>query len=172
MHDRHDVAAVYARNRRKGLWLGCAALFASLALSAQPSIAQPAQRAEVGKLVCNLGPSVGLIVGSRQKMSCVFERKNGRAESYQGRIGRLGLDVGITAGGRLIWGVYTSTTGLAPRALVGDYVGASGEIALGVGVGANALIGGNNRSVMLQPLSLEGSVGVNMALGVARLILR
>jgi hypothetical protein len=171
MHDQDAAATVHVLNRRKGFSLGCAAMFAALVLSTS-SMAQPAQRAEVGKLVCNLGPSVGLIVGSRQKMSCVFERKNGRPESYQGRIGRLGLDVGITAGGRLVWGVYTSTTGLAPRALVGDYVGASGDIALGVGVGANALVGGNNRSVMLQPLSLEGQVGVNMALGVARLILR
>jgi hypothetical protein len=158
---------------RKGRACLLASAVALAALvSATPSMAQPPQRAEVGKLVCNLGPSVGLIIGSRQKMRCVFERRNGRAETYVGRIGRLGLDVGITAGGRMIWGVYTSTTGFPPRALVGDYVGASGEIGLGLGVGANALIGGNNRSVMLQPLSLEASVGVNLALGVARLILR
>lgn len=152
--------------------LRSAAILAALGFSILPAAAQQQMRAEAGKLVCNLAPTVGLIIGSRQRMTCVFERKDGRRESYAGRIGRLGLDVGISAGGRMIWGVYTSTAGFPPRVLVGDYVGASGDIALGVGVGANALFGGNNRSVMLQPLSLEGSVGVNLALGVSRLILR
>ena len=106
-------------------------------------------------------------------MRCVFRNSaTGRTESYQGRIGRLGLDVGITAGGKMIWGVYASTTSIAPRALVGDYVGASGDISLGVGVGANALVGGSHHTIALQPLSLEGQVGVNLALGVSRLILR
>jgi len=152
--------------------LRSAAVLAVLAFTTLPAAAQQQMRAEAGKLVCNLAPSIGLIIGSRQRMSCVFERKDGRKETYQGRIGRLGLDLGISAGGRMLWGVYTSTAGFPPRVLVGDYIGASGDIALGVGVGANALFGGNNRSVMLQPLSLEGSVGVNLALGVARLILR
>ena len=107
-------------------------------------------------------------------MTCVFTNSvTERRENYVGRIGRLGLDVGIQAGGRMIWGVFSRTTApLGARALVGDYVGASGEIGLGVGVGANALIGGSNKTIALQPLSLEASVGVNLALGVARLILR
>jgi hypothetical protein len=142
-----------------------------LALAATPASAQ--STGQSGQLTCNLGPSVGLIVGSRQKMTCVFTNsKTGRRESYVGRIGRLGLDIGIQAGGKMIWGVYAKTQQLGPRALVGDYVGASGEIGLGLGVGANALIGGSNKTVALQPLSLEASVGVNLALGVARLALR
>jgi hypothetical protein len=142
-----------------------------LALAATPASAQ--SRPQAGTLACDLGPSIGLIVGSRQKMQCVFTNSStGRREVYAGRIGRLGLDIGIQAGGKMIWGVYAKTTQLAPRALVGDYVGASGEIGLGVGVGANALVGGSNRTVALQPLSVEASVGVNLALGVARLALR
>ena len=144
-----------------------------LALAATPAAAQTPPRTQAGTLACNLGPSVGLIIGSRQKMTCVFTNSaTGRRENYAGRIGRLGLDVGIQAGGRMIWGVFARTTALAPRALVGDYVGASGEIGLGLGVGANALIGGSNKTIALQPISLEASVGVNLALGVARLILR
>ena len=134
---------------------------ATLAAVAPASAQTPPPRTQAGTLACNLGPSVGLIIGSRQRMTCVFTNSaTGRRENYVGRIGRLGLDVGIQAGGRMIWGVFARTTALAPRALVGDYVG------------ANALIGGSNRTVALQPLSLEASVGVNLALGVARLALR
>lgn len=75
--------------------------------------------------------------------------------AYQGRIGRIGLDLGITAGGKMIWGVHASTTSIAPRALVGDYVGASGDISPGAGVGANALVGGSHHTIALQPLSLS-----------------
>ena len=151
--------------------LAACALLLALAASRPP--AQTPPRTQAGTLACNLGPSVGLIIGSRQKMTCVFTNSvTGRRENYAGRIGRLGLDVGIQAGGRMIWGVFARTTALAPRALVGDYVGASGEIGLGLGVGANALIGGSNKTIALQPISLEASVGINLALGVARLILR
>ena len=145
-----------------------------LALAATPASAQAPSRTQTGTLACNLGPSVGLIIGSRQRMTCVFTNSaTRRRENYVGRIGRLGLDVGIQAGGRMIWGVFARTTApLGARALVGDYVGASGEIGLGVGIGANALIGGSNKTIALQPLSLEASVGINLALGVARLILR
>jgi hypothetical protein len=57
-------------------------------------------------------------------------------------------------------------------ALAGEYVGASGDIGIGLGVGANILIGGSGRTVALQPLSLEGSVSLNVALGVSALQLR
>ena len=148
-----------------------AAFTVLLALTATPATAQSSKQA--GTLLCNLGPSVGLIIGSRQRMTCVFTNSaTGRRENYVGRIGRLGLDIGIQAGGRMVWGVIARTDKLGPRALVGDYVGASGEIGLGLGVGANALVGGSNRTIALQPLSVEASVGVNLALGVARLALR
>ena len=150
---------------------GFSAVAILLALAATPASAQSVKQS--GTLVCNLAPSVGLIIGSRQRMTCVFTNAaTGQRESYAGRIGRLGLDVGIQAGGRMVWGVIARTSPLGPRALAGDYVGASGEIGLGVGVGAHALVGGSNRTVALQPLSVEGSVGVNLALGVARLALR
>jgi hypothetical protein len=145
--------------------LSGAVLLGSLATFAAPSVAQ--ERTQVGTLTCNMGPSIGLIVGSRQRLACVFTSNTGARESYRGTITRVGLDLGVTAGGRLVWGVYTRTRGLAPRALAGTYAGASGDIALGLGVGANALVGGSNRTVSLQPLSVEGQAGVNLALGVA-----
>jgi hypothetical protein len=128
---------------------------------------------QVGTLACKLAPTVGLVVGSRQRMTCQFTNATtGRRETYSGTIGRLGLDIGVSAGGAMLWGVRARSANLAPRALAGTYGGASGDLALGVGVGANVLVGGSQRSVVLQPLSVEGSVGVNLALGIASLRLQ
>jgi len=126
----------------------------------------------VGALTCNTGPSIGLLIGSQQQMNCVFISRAGLRETYTGQINRLGLDVGLTAGGRLVWRVYAPTAGLKGRALAGNYVGGSANASLVVGAGANALVGGSNRSVALQPLSVEGRVGANLALGIANLTLQ
>ena len=88
-------------------------------------------------------------------------------EAYQGALSTVGLDVGITAGGVLGWAVFAPTVGLPVGALAGEYVGASGDIGLGIGVGANVLVGGSGRTVALQPVSVEGSIAVNLALGVS-----
>jgi hypothetical protein len=120
-----------------------------------------------------MAPSIGLIIGSRQRMACRFQ-PNGPfpPEAYVGVMGSLGLDIGITAGGVLAWGVLAPTAEGAMRGkLAGTYVGASGAVGVGVGVGANLLFGGSNRSIALQPLSVEGSVGVNLSLGVSKLTL-
>jgi hypothetical protein len=127
----------------------------------------------VGLLTCRLAPSVGLIVGSRQRMDCSFRPSTGgRSERYAGSVTRFGLDLGITAGGVMTWAVFARTRALGRGALAGNFVGASGDIAFGVGVGANLLVGGSRRSVMLQPLSVSGQVGINLAVGVAGLTLR
>ena len=83
----------------------------------------------------------------------------------------VGLDIGITAGGALGWAVFAPTQGPPPGGLAGVYVGASGEVSLGIGGGANVLIGGSNRTIALQPVSVEGELGVNLALGVSGLSL-
>ncbi len=122
----------------------------------------------VGTLSCRMGPSIGLILGSRQKIACRYQ-PNGSfpAEAYVGVMKTIGLDIGITAGGAMAWGVIAPTKGPMNGALAGTYVGASGAIGVGVGVGANALFGGTGRSIALQPLSVEGSVGINLSLGVS-----
>jgi hypothetical protein len=137
-----------------------------------PASAQTQPGTNVGTLTCKMGPSVGLILGSRQKMACQFV-PNGRSASelYVGVMNSIGLDIGNTAGGAMAWGVFAPTTGPKPGALAGTYVGASGAIGVGVGVGANLLFGGTGRSIALQPLSVEGSVGINLSLGVSGLTL-
>ena len=148
-------------------------ILAAFALTA--AIASPAysQSIRTGGLTCDTGPRVGLVVGSRQNLRCVFRSNtSGQEYVYTGRIGRVGLDVGVTAGGRLFWAVFAPTSRVRRSTLVGTYVGASGNAALGVGLGANVLIGGSNRTISLQPLSVEGQLGVALALGVSRLTLR
>jgi hypothetical protein len=126
----------------------------------------------VGGLSCRMAPSIGLIFGSQQRMACRFQ-PNGPypPEAYVGVMNTIGLDIGITAGGVMGWGVFAPTAGPMYGGLAGTYVGASGSIGVGVGVGANLLFGGTGRSIALQPLSMEGSVGVNLSVGVSGLTL-
>lgn len=148
-----------------------AAAVAAFVFQTAPAVAQ--SRSNVGTLTCALAPSVGFIIGSRQRMDCRFTpRRGGSVDRYAGTARRLGLDLGFTTGGQMIWGVLAQTKGVRRGALAGTYVGASGDIAVGLGVGANALVGGTNRSIMLQPLSVSGQAGLNLALGVAGLELR
>jgi hypothetical protein len=147
-------------------------LVALAAAYVSPATAQTPPGTNVGTLTCRMAPSIGLIFGSRQRMACRFV-PNGSSppEAYVGVMSTIGLDIGITAGGVLAWGVLAPTAGPMRGALAGTYVGASGSIGVGVGVGANLLFGGTGRSIALQPLSVEGSVGVNLSLGVSGLTL-
>jgi hypothetical protein len=147
-------------------------LVALAVVCASPAAAQAPQGTSVGVLTCKMAPSIGLIFGSRQRMACRFA-PNGPypPEAYVGVMNTIGLDVGITAGGAMAWGVFAPTAGPMRGGLAGTYVGASGAIGVGVGVGANLLFGGTGRSIVLQPLSVEGSVGINLSLGVSGLTL-
>jgi hypothetical protein len=146
------------------------ALFIGLMLAATHAYSQGSSVRQ-GLLTCHTSPSIGLIVGSHQRLQCQFKADSGWTQNYVGAIGRLGLDLGITAGGIMTWAVLASTANIPSEALAGEFVGASGDISVGVGVGANVLFGGTYKSVSLQPLSLEGQVGANLALGVARMTL-
>jgi hypothetical protein len=147
-------------------------LIALAALSVSPAGAQTPPTTSAGVLTCRMGPSIGLLIGSRQRLACHFA-PNGPYPpgAYVGVMGTIGLDIGITAGGAMAWGVLAPTAGPMRGKLAGTYVGASGAVGVGVGVGANVLFGGSNRSIALQPLSVEGSVGINLSLGVSSLTL-
>jgi len=152
--------------------LGAVALSGLLLLLDTP-VAVAQSRVEVGRLTCRVGPGIGALIGSRRRMTCRFDRfQAGRIENYTGTITRFGLDVGATAGGVMMWTVFARTRGFPPGTLAGHYVGASADASLGLGAGAKVLIGGSRRSVMLQPLSVIGQVGINLALGVAGMTLR
>jgi hypothetical protein len=129
-------------------------------------------KTRAGVLTCRTSASIGLVVGSHQKLRCQFKADAGWTQDYSGVINRLGLDLGVTGGGIMTWLVMAVTSDIPPTALTGRFVGASGDISAGVGVGANVLIGGTKKAISLQPLSVEGQVGVNLALGVAGMTLQ
>jgi Protein of unknown function (DUF992) len=132
-----------------------------------------AQRVKAGMLNCDVSAGIGFIIGSQRTVSCVFTPDSGGPpEAYGGTISRFGLDVGVTGGGHMLWAVFSEYAGPMRGALAGDYVGATGEATVAVGLGANVLIGGSNRQIALQPVSVSGQVGLNLAVGVADLRLR
>jgi hypothetical protein len=146
------------------LFIAAAALATVLA---SPSNAQP-NRIQVGTLNCSLSSSIGLVIGSQRNVSCFFRADNAPDEAYVGTLSRIGIDIGVTSGGVIIWAVFADTNRYAGM-LSGHYVGATAEASVAVGLGANVLVGGSNRSVALQPLSVQGQVGLNIAAGVGEL---
>lgn len=158
----------------KQLWRYLLTICTLAVLAAAPAQTQ-AQGAwiQAGVLTCKLNPSIGFIIVGHQSMECRFQPAGPNPpQAYEGAINTVGLDFGVTAGGVLAWTVFAPTSGLPAGALAGEYVGASGDIGIGVGAGANVLVGGSSRTVALQPLSVEGSIGLNVALGVSMLKLR
>jgi hypothetical protein len=152
-------------------------LLATLALAAMLSVPAAAQApqswTQVGSLSCKVNPNIGFIIVGHQPMECLFTPNTQTPpQAYDGAINTVGLNVGISAGGVLGWAVFAPTTGVPAGALAGEYVGVSGDIGIGVGAGANVLLGGSDRTIALQPLSLQGSVALNVVLGVSSLKLR
>jgi len=150
--------------------------FAALALVAAVAIPGSAmaqhERTKVGTLTCDISAGIGLIITSKKELTCMFTpAQPGPREVYVGSITKFGLDIGVTAGGELVWSVYAPTDRRF-GALAGDYSGATAEATVGAGLGANVLVGGSERTVALQPLSVQGQAGLNIAAGVANLRLR
>ena len=133
---------------------------------------QPMQRVQVGILECRGGSSVGFIVGSVTDLGCVLRVDGMPEDRYVATVRKVGLDIGITAESALAWAVYAPVARLGPGDLSGNYGGAQGSASIGVGLGGNVLVGGSANSIALQPLSVQGQVGLNLALGVEGLELR
>jgi Protein of unknown function (DUF992) len=133
---------------------------------------QPMPRVQVGVLECRGGASVGFVVGSVTNLGCVLRIEGFAEDRYVATIRKVGLDLGITQETALAWGVYAPVARLGPGDLAGTYVGAQGSASVGVGVGGNLLVGGSDNSIALQPLSVQGQVGLNVAAGLESLELR
>src|SRR5215207_4273782 len=129
-------------------------------------------RVQIGVLECRGGASVGFIVGSVTNLGCVLRADGLPEDRYIATIRKVGLDLGITQESALAWGVFAPVARLGPGGLSGDYVGAQGSATLGVGVGGNVLVGGSANSIALQPLSVQGQVGISVAAGLESLELR
>lgn len=145
---------------------------AGLALGALP-LGTPARAAvavKAGMLTCHVGSGYGFIFGSSRKLNCTYAG-NGRVEHYTGDISKFGVDIGYLESGVLVWAVLAPTTNLAAGALGGSYGGVTAGASVAVGVGANLLVGGSTEGLSLQPLSIEGDKGLNVAAGIAAITL-
>jgi hypothetical protein len=152
------------------LTAGAAIAAAGIVLAGSASAAPHGVR--VGELTCNVASGWGFVFGSSKDLRCTFHGNGRHYERYSGSISKFGVDIGYTQGGVLVWGVFAPTSDMHKGALEGDYVGASAQANIGVGVGANALIGGFDKSITLQPLSVEGSKGLNVAAGIGSISLK
>jgi hypothetical protein len=124
---------------------------------------------KVGVLTCSVSGGVGLIITSSKALSCTFAPDTRGPEHYAGTIRKFGLDIGVTSGAVIVWAVLSSVHGVPVGALAGNYGGVSAEASVIIGGGANVLLGGSNRSFALQPLSVQGQVGLNIAAGITSL---
>jgi hypothetical protein len=157
--------------RKVGMAVGALGLAAGIAVHGTPAQAQAGVR--VGTLSCNVAGGWGFVFGSSKALRCIFSPgPRGYPEHYAGSISKFGVDIGYTQGGVLVWAVFAPTSNVGPGVLSGSYVGATGSATVGVGVGANVLIGGSNRSISLQPVSIEGNTGLNVAAGIGAITLR
>ena len=150
-------------------------LSAAVVAAAAVAFAAPASAApggvKVGTLTCNVASGWGFVFGSSKDLHCTF-RGNGRNDHYTGSISKFGVDLGYTEGGVLVWGVFAPTSDVRKGALEGDYAGATASATVGVGLGANVLVGGLDKSIALQPLSMEGNTGLNVAAGIGSISLK
>jgi hypothetical protein len=124
----------------------------------------------VGSLTCHVAGGVGFVFGSSKELSCLFARTDGVAEPYKGSINKYGVDIGFTKEAHVVWLVFAPGA-IADGSLAGSYGGVTAAVAAGIGLGANVLVGGSSKQITLQPVSVEGSVGLNIAAGVAAVTL-
>ena len=154
----------------KKLAIGIAALSLAAGALALTSPVQ-AQAVKAGMLTCNVAGGFGFIFGSSKAVNCTFAPVSGVPQNYVGSIDKFGVDIGFTRAGVLIWAVFAPTTSPAPGALGGSFGGVTASATAVVGAGANVLVGGTGNAISLQPLSIEGNTGLNVAAGVAALTL-
>ena len=144
-------------------------------LAAGSLLTVPAQAAgvKIGVLTCSVAPGWGLVLGSSKDLTCSYVPNGAIAgENYSGSITKIGVDIGYTGGGTVVWGVFAPSSDVLPGALEGNYAGVSAQATVAVGLGANVMIGGFDKSIALQPLSIEGQTGLNIAAGIGAINLK
>jgi hypothetical protein len=150
---------------RLPLTIAAAVVAAGVLAPGAPAPAQPAGVA-LGTMTCNVNSGWGFVFGSSRDLVCTYSPRPGIAEHYVGEVQKFGVDIGYVSNAVVVWSVVAPTADMAPGALAGQYVGATGGASVGIGVGANVLFGGSDRSITLQPVSFEGSEGLNVAAGI------
>lgn len=148
-----------------------AALAGALGLGTAAQAEDGSAGVKIGTLSCHESGGWGFVFGSSHAVRCTFASGD-RVERYDGDISKFGVDVGYQQSSVLIWAVVAPAENPGPGALAGHYGGATAGAAVGVGLGANVLVGGSAKSIALQPLSIEGGAGLNVAAGIGALTLR
>ena len=156
-------------NRLAGLM---AVGFAAGGLAWAPPAAAAESGVKLGVLQCSVRAGWGLVLGSSHRLNCTFSPTRARVERYVGEINKIGVDIGYQRSGVLVWAVLAPTGNIAPGALQGKYGGVTAGASVAIGASANGLVGGLDRSFTLQPVSLEGTTGLNVAAGIAGMNLR
>jgi len=170
----------FAKTAAAGTLALAAALTSGTALAQDNSVAQEntaepetVGKAEAGILDCIVEGGKGFVFGSTKDVSCTYTPAEGPTETYFGAITKYGIDIGETEVSYMKWAVFAPTVDdVIPGALAGDYYGVSAEATAGAGLGANALVGGSDKTISLQPVSVSGQTGLNFALAVSELELR
>ena len=130
-----------------------------------------AQDVRVGVMTCDMASGFGYVLGSSRDLHCTFLPAAGAPELYAGTFSKFGVDVGYVQNAVIVWTVIAPTVALPPGSLTGTYGGATVSVTVGVGFGANVLVGGSNDTISLQPVSIEGGIGLNVAGGFASMSL-
>ncbi|MDR3414654.1 MAG: DUF992 domain-containing protein [Nevskia sp.] len=151
--------------------IAAVALLAAGAVTATPAFADEAGVA-AGILTCHESSGWGFVFGSSRDIRCVYSATPRGSDRYSGTINKFGVDIGYLKSAVLVWAVLAPTSNVAPGDLAGSYAGLAASGTVGVGVGANALVGGSGNHIVLQPVSIEGQTGLNVAAGVASLELK
>jgi hypothetical protein len=126
---------------------------------------------KTGTITCHVSSGWGFVFGSSRDLRCVYTGE-GRTENYTGKISKFGVDIGYQQSGVILWAVFAPTTDLKAGALTGNYGGVTAGASAGIGGNANVLIGGSTQSITLQPISIEGITGINLAAGIAAISLK
>ncbi len=143
-----------------------AAVALAAAIAGTGTVAHAAD-VQVGTLNCNVAGGWGFILGSSKDLNCIFSPAGGGApQRYAGSVTKVGVDVGYTSGGVILWAVFAPSSSIPSGALAGNYAGVTAEVTAGGGVGANVLVGGGGDSIALQPISISGQEGLNVAAGI------
>ncbi len=148
------------------------ALAAATLITAANSTLADEGGVKAGMLTCQVASGWGFVFGSSKDLKCAYSPKPGVTEHYTGSIGKFGVDIGYTEATVIAWTVLAPSTDIGPGALAGTYTGATGAAAVGVGVGANVLVGGGAKSISLQPVSFQAGTGFNVAGGIAMITLQ
>jgi hypothetical protein len=138
-----------------------------------PVAAEPTKWSQVGILNCTMGPSIGLVIGDRQRARCIFKSDAKKlTDRYTGRIEREGSDAGIASGARFRWRVLTSTGKKPALSLVGRYTDATDQMTFeGQNFVGVALCSKASHLVCLRPAAREIRSRANLAFGTYALSL-